>query len=312
MPSGSSNVSTNMRFSIIIPTFNRASFLTKAIESVLTQTYTDWELIIVDDGSTDNTKDVVLRYKDPRIRYIYQQNAERSSARNNGINHANGDYVCFMDSDNKMHSHRLQLLADTITTEACYYTGIEYCNEVNSSSVIKGGKEFGFPINKDELIQEIIATPQICCATEILKKHQFNTSISIGEDMELLFRISDEYPIIYLPNQATVVEFEHENRSVSFQNKSKSAEKELITLHLMFSKKHPAYNVSRKNKRKRLSIAYFNASTNYLLGGRFKGLWYVIKSILLFPESGQTKYRVNIILNFCLKRTEKLTMLIKQ
>ena len=169
-----------MKFSIIIPTYNRASFLLRAIESVLAQTYTDWELIIVDDGSTDNTKDIVSQYNDDRIRYIYQQNAERSAARNNGINHANGDYVCFMDSDNLMLSHRLQLLADSITTEACYYTGIEYRNETNSSSVIKEGKEFGFPINKDELIQEIIATPQICCSTNILRKHQFNPQISIG------------------------------------------------------------------------------------------------------------------------------------
>ncbi len=301
-----------MKFSIIIPTYNRASFLPRAIESVLAQTYTDWELIIVDDGSTDNTKDVVSQYKDPRIRYIYQKNAERSAARNNGINHAIGDYVCFMDSDNQMHSDRLQLLADAITTKSCYYTGIEYRNEANSSSVIKEGKEFGFPIDKDELIQEIIATPQICCATEILKKHQFNTSISIGEDMELLFRISEEYPLIYLPNQATVVEVEHKGRSVAFVNKSKSSEKELKTLKLMFSKGHPANKVSKKEKRKRLSIAYFNASTNYVLEGRLKGLKYIIKSILLYPSSEQTKYRINIVINFCLRRREKLVMLIKQ
>lgn len=312
MSSGLSNVSANMTFSIIIPTYNRAGFISKAIESVLVQTYTDWELIIVDDGSTDNTKDVVSRYKDDRIRYIYQQNAERSAARNNGINYATGDYVCFLDSDNQMFPNRLQLLANSISTKACYYTSIEYRNVDNSSSVIKNGKEFEFPINKDELIQEIIATPQICCATEILKKHQFNTSISIGEDMELLFRISDEYPLIYLPNQATVVEVEHKGRSVAFVNKSKSSEKELKTLKLMFSKGHPANKVSKREKRKRLSIAYFNASTNYVLEGRLKGLAYIIKSILLYPSSEQTKYRINIVLNFCLRRREKLSMLINQ
>lgn len=69
-----------MTFSIIIPTYNRAAFLPKAIESVLAQTYTDWELIIVDDGSTDNTKEVISQYSDGRIIYIYQQNAERSAA----------------------------------------------------------------------------------------------------------------------------------------------------------------------------------------------------------------------------------------
>ncbi|MCQ2959985.1 MAG: glycosyltransferase family 2 protein [Bacteroidales bacterium] len=296
-----------MKFSIIIPTFNRASFLTKAIESVLTQTCTDWELIIVDDGSTDNTKDVVLRYKDPRIRYIYQQNAERSSARNNGINHANGDYVCFMDSDNLMLSHRLQLLADTITTKSCYYTDIEYRNEANTSSVIKGGKEFGFPINKDELIQEIIATPQICCATPILRKHQFNPQITIGEDMELLFRITDEFPLVYLPNQATIVEFEHEGRSVA--QGSRASEKQLQTLQIMFSGNHPANKVSSKMKRWLKSAVLFNASKNYILEGKIKGLLYLLRSIIIKPIQKNTKYKCNILFS-CIFRKQKLRELL--
>ncbi|MCQ2605180.1 MAG: glycosyltransferase [Bacteroidales bacterium] len=302
-----------MKFSIIIPTYNRATFLPKAIESVLSQTYTDWELIIVDDGSTDNTKDVVGGYIDTRIRYIYQKNAERSVARNNGINHATGDYICFMDSDEYIDSNRLQLLYDSIEDsrekKCCFYTDIRFEGQLN---YVRKGMDFSFPINKDDLINFVIGTPQICCATEILRKHKFNPKISIGEDMELLFRITDEFPLVYLQNQATIVEIEHEERSVAFSNKSKSAEKEIKTLHIMFSKGHPANMISNRKKRKRLSMAYFNACTNYLLGGSFKGLWYVIKSILLFPESEQTKYRVNIILNFCLKRTDKLTMLIKQ
>ena len=88
-----------MRFSIIIPTYNRAAFLPKAIGSVLAQSFSDWELIIVDDGSTDNTKDVVAQYSDSRITYIFQQNAERSAARNKGIAHSVGEYVLFLDSD---------------------------------------------------------------------------------------------------------------------------------------------------------------------------------------------------------------------
>ena len=74
-------------FSIIIPTYNRAHLISMAIDSVIAQTFENWELIIVDDGSTDNTKELVDNYCsiDKRIRYIYQENAERSAARNNGI-----------------------------------------------------------------------------------------------------------------------------------------------------------------------------------------------------------------------------------
>ena len=302
-----------MKFSIIIPTYNRAVFLPKAIESVLAQTYTGWELIIVDDGSTDNTKDVVAQYSDSRIRYIYQDNAERSAARNNGIARANGYYVCFMDSDNYMKPDRLEKLSTYIEKEnklACYYTGIEYFNELTGCGNIKDGHSYPFPMDVNLLIQDIIATPQICCATEILRKHQFNPVLSIGEDMELLFRITDEYPLIYIPNQATVIETEHEGRSVAFCNKSKASEKELVTLKLMFTKPHPASKVCYRQKRTRISIAYFGASKNYLFEGKMTGFVYLLKSIFTDIRSEQLKYKVNIALSFLMRRKDKLKMLL--
>ena len=302
-----------MKFSIIIPTYNRADFLPKAIESVLAQTYTNWELIVVDDGSTDNTREVISKYSDERITYIYQENSERSAARNNGIEHAKGEYVCFLDSDNYMLPNRLEKIAKYITRgnkTACYYTDIEYFNEQSGSNTIKPGKPYQFPIDVDKLIQDIIATPQLCCAMEILRKHQFNPQLSIGEDMELLFRITNEYPLIYIPNQATVVEVEHERRSVAFANKSKASEMELKTLKLMFSKSHPANNVSRKMKNKRLSISFFNASRNYLLDGKWKGFAYLMKSIFTDLKSKQLKYKINVALSFFMRRHDKLKMLL--
>ena len=98
-------------FSIIIPTYNRSGFLSKAIESIIVQRCEDWELIIVDDGSTDDTKKTVQEFleKDSRIRYIFQENQERSAARNNGIKHANGDWICFLDSDDVYLTNHLEL-----------------------------------------------------------------------------------------------------------------------------------------------------------------------------------------------------------
>jgi len=88
------------KVSVIIPTYNRAEYVTHAIDSVLAQTYTDYEIIVVDDGSADNTKDVLLPYMD-RIRYIYQENAGLSAARNTGIKAAKGDWIAFLDSDDE-------------------------------------------------------------------------------------------------------------------------------------------------------------------------------------------------------------------
>ena len=86
--------------SIIIPTYNRARIIQQAIDSVLTQTYQDWELIIVDDGSTDDTEAVVKKNTDKRIRYIkYTPNQGANHARNVGMEAAKGEYFAFLDSD---------------------------------------------------------------------------------------------------------------------------------------------------------------------------------------------------------------------
>ncbi len=92
----------NPLISIIIPTHNRAYILPRAVESILKQTYSNWELIIVDDGSTDNTKEVVANYANPCIKYVFQKNAGQSAARNTGIRHSKGEWIAYLDSDDEL------------------------------------------------------------------------------------------------------------------------------------------------------------------------------------------------------------------
>jgi len=87
------------KVSVIIPAYNQAKYLRDAIDSVLNQTFQDLELIIVDDGSTDETRDIVSSYNHNKITYIYQENQGLSSARNTGIKSSNGSYLAFLDSD---------------------------------------------------------------------------------------------------------------------------------------------------------------------------------------------------------------------
>ena len=94
-------------FSVIIPTYNRAAVIGKAVESVLTQEYLDFEVIIVDDGSSDNTEQVIKTIEDHRIRYFKKENEERGAARNFGVKNSRGKYVCFLDSDDIYYPNHL-------------------------------------------------------------------------------------------------------------------------------------------------------------------------------------------------------------
>ena len=97
-------MSDNPSVSVVIATYNRADFLPETIDSVLHQRFQDFELIVVDDGSTDSTREVMERYA-PRVRYIYQENRGPSAARNLGVRHAKGPWIAIQDSNEPMSFH---------------------------------------------------------------------------------------------------------------------------------------------------------------------------------------------------------------
>ena len=102
--------------SVIIPCYNRANVISKAIESVINQTVKEWELIIVDDGSTENVKEVINPFlKDDRIKYFYQENKGVSTARNYGVNNSQGNFIVFLDSDDFLYQNALSFYYNEIT-----------------------------------------------------------------------------------------------------------------------------------------------------------------------------------------------------
>ncbi len=122
--------------SIIMPSYNAGKSISRAIESIIAQTYGNWELIIVDDGSEDETKKVVEAFKDSRISYVFQKNSGPANARNKGIDLARGQYICFIDSDDVVHKDYLMHLIDEIKLDdadvaMCNYVKMPNLNKVN-------------------------------------------------------------------------------------------------------------------------------------------------------------------------------------
>lgn len=287
-------------FSVILPTYNRAHFLPKAIESVLGQTFADWELIIVDDGSTDNTKEVVAAYADSRVVYHYQQNQERSAARNNGIKQARGVYICFLDSDDYFLPERLEGLAHYMRENnnpvGLFFTDIQFKKpdgEFHKSNYLKLGEN---QKKCDYLVLNIIGVPQACINKTILKENLFDTRFNIGEDFELWLRIVNNYQLTYIEKNTTVVANDHEDRTVNLKKQNSPREQQKM-LKTAFRIGHPGHKVNRKLKKWIVAEVYFNEAKHYMFNNNFKkSIKFVMYSLWINPLSINTKHRVLCLL----------------
>jgi glycosyltransferase involved in cell wall biosynthesis len=119
-------VSLNPFFSIVIPTYNRALLVEQSIRSVLAQSFDDFEIVIVDDGSTDNTEPVVSSLTSTKVLYFKKTNEERGAARNFGIGKASGKYVVFLDSDDLMKKNHLEVLYDHLRVQQEDFLATKY------------------------------------------------------------------------------------------------------------------------------------------------------------------------------------------
>jgi glycosyltransferase involved in cell wall biosynthesis len=286
-------------FSIILPTYNRAHFLPKAIESVINQTFTNWELIIVDDGSTDKTSELVENYckRDKRIRYIYQDNAERSTARNKGIELAEGEFICFIDSDDYYLDEKLANLIKSInetedSSHTLFYDGLIFENETELKTVpvpLKGDHETIFEF----ILQNPIGPLQICGTKTLFKKYRFNQKLRIGEDVELWLRMATEFNFISVDSYQTIAT-EHDDRSVNLK-KYNAAKEQLKQLEIIFDL-HDEHKISKGVRKKLLSDCFFNSAKHFMLNGKkIEAILHILMSIYKDLENVQTKHRAYCI-----------------
>lgn len=124
-----------MKVSVIVPSYNYGHFISETLDSVLKQTHKNWECIIIDDGSTDNTREIVQKYvkRDCRFKYIYQKNKGLAGARNTGILNASGEYIQLLDADDLLYSEKIRLQLDFCLTQKSL---ISYCETANFSDNI--------------------------------------------------------------------------------------------------------------------------------------------------------------------------------
>ena len=209
--------------SVIIPTYNREHLIEESVRSVLAQTYTNFEILVVDDGSTDNTEEVVAAITDPRLRYIHQPNRGRSNARNHALTLAKGKYITFLDSDDLYLPNKIELQIDYLKSHLG--TGMVYTSAhcINDRGEILAHK---YVASLSGLIYESIAffTPvTITLPTVMTYKHVmdhvggFDEMLHRFEDTDMWRRISKYCRIDAMPEYTCLLRT-HDDNSLLNQN----------------------------------------------------------------------------------------------
>ncbi|WP_020601237.1 glycosyltransferase family 2 protein [Spirosoma panaciterrae] len=200
-------IEQNIMFSVIIPLYNKASYIQLAVESVLKQTYVDFELIIVNDGSSDDSLNVVQSFRDSRLRIISQKNQGVSASRNNGVLMAQHEYIAFLDGDDWWDPTFLEKMAVLIVSHpAAGIYGCQYFWVKNGKQKCSINHEpSGFAGYFDYFVGYMYAwwMPLTSISVVIRKSvfeemRGFKTNLKFGEDFDLWVRIALAYPVAYL------------------------------------------------------------------------------------------------------------------
>lgn len=187
----------SVKVSVIIPTFNRARTIEKSVKSVLCQTYSNLEVIIVDDGSTDNTRELIESLNDSRIKYIYQENAGACAARNRGVCNATGEYIAFHDSDDVWHKDKIEKQLECFEKSNA---DIVFCKMnqigVNKVRVIPEGIEGGIVKQPNNLSE--IGTQTIIAKRRVFADYRFDQDMPRFQELEWLIRVASKYTLYCL------------------------------------------------------------------------------------------------------------------
>jgi len=197
------------KVSVIIPTYNYKHFIQKAIDSVLTQTYKDFEIIVVDDGSTDNTGDMIESKYDRNVTYIYQDNKGASAARNKGIEASCGEYLVFLDADDYFLSssikERLTVLEDNKTIGWVYSRWQYVDTERNVLENAFPNAPFAYKKKlRGNIFMDILSGALINTSSVLLRRTcaedtgGFDHRLSAFQDYDFWLRVSHDHQVEYL------------------------------------------------------------------------------------------------------------------
>lgn len=233
-------------FSIIIPLYNKELSIEKTLSSVLDQTYSNFEVIIVNDGSTDNSIKVLEKFSDNRLRIIHQENKGVSSARNNGVKKAVFDWIAFIDGDDlwrKNHLEQLFQMIKSYPSESVFATSFAYSDnrEILSNNSSKNPTYKIVRYFEDAIIEPVLWTGIVLVKNSaFIEAGGFNEELNRGEDLDLWARIAKRFSIIKSREITAIYRIEAENRT-SLSDNLKAVYAYQIDIHSASNKHEVEY-----------------------------------------------------------------------
>ena len=300
------------KVSVIITTFNRANFLEKAIKSVLAQTYADFELLILDNSSTDNTEEVILSFQDSRIRHIKHQPILISEARNLGVREARGEFVAFLDDDDEWLEEKLKLQIKVFENNSAD-TGLVYggfiwvdsnSREVGRHRSVLEGMILGKLLVQKDFFTGSASNPMIRKSVFDTIGH-YNEKVATGEDWELYLRLAERYPINFTPEIVVKI---NQHAGPRLGDKLKSA----AELELMVMDRYQ--EIFEKNRKLKSFYLQKIGGKFYRTGEVSRGRAYILQAIKIYPLNyiAYGQYLISLLGPIFYQKTHKGYQIIKK
>lgn len=268
--------------SIIIPTYNREQLIARSVKSVLNQTYQDFEIIIVDDASTDNTEEVVSSFNDERIRYVrHEENRGEAAARNTGIKAAKCNYIAYQDSDDEWLPEKLarqmELLENAPPEVGVIYTGFwKMENHRRTYIPFSWVSQKNGNIHKELLNGNFIGSPVVLVKKECFDRvGLFDERLSNLVDWEMWLRISKRYHFRCVDEPLAIAHYDADNVS-------DNPDSLIDALELVLEKNHDEF----EGEKRLLAKHWINIGNLLVAKGDVKrGRRYVFNALRLYPFS---------------------------
>ncbi|MCK5311333.1 MAG: glycosyltransferase [Desulfobacteraceae bacterium] len=266
--------------SVVIPTYNRKDIISRAIESVYNQIYKNYEIIIVDDGSTDGTVDYLKEHYNNKIHYVFQKNRGASSARNKGISKAKGKYIAFLDSDDEWVDTKLETQVAFLkkNPEIALLCGKTYRSDNIKKVNTPLTEEITGNLFTTLYSHSFVSTPTVIVKKEILDQvGAFDLNYKSAEDFDLWLKITHEYKCAFLPDLVAVVNRGDDNLST-----------DKITLHIhaldILEKHYDKQLIPDRVYKKAISNSLIALGRNYLTSEQIsKAKECFFRSFKLYP-----------------------------